>query len=503
LASSLCYIIGMAKIDDLISQLQKLSKFGSALALLGWDEEVNLPAAAYAFRGEVNATLSSELHRMFTSDELYKLVCDLNTTDEQSKLDDDQKVIVREVKRDIEHARKLPTEFVEKMSVLTSQAFSAWVEARKQSNFKLYEPVLLQIVELKKQEAEYLGYKDSPYDALLDEYEEGMNTAKIDALFGPLVSKLSTLISSIDGGDNMALPPSSYPIEKQKLLNQEVAAALGYKLDAGRIDISPHPFTIGLHPSDVRITTRYDEHDFWGALGSTIHETGHALYEQGLPASQYGTPLGEAVSLGVHESQSRTWENFVGRSRGFAAFLFPLLKKYFGELNFDEDQLFLSLNRVKPNPIRVESDEVTYNLHIVLRYELEKELIEGRMKVSDLPEAWNAKVKQYLGLDINNDAEGVLQDVHWSHGSFGYFPTYTLGNIYAAQLFNTAEKDIQGLSDGFAKGNFAPLLEWLRTNIHSAARRYAPDELIQKATKEAPTSKYLLEHLTQKTELNS
>jgi carboxypeptidase Taq len=260
---------------------------------------------------------------------------------------------------------------------------------------------------------------------------------------------------------------------------------------------------MGIHPTDVRITTRYNESDFWVALGSTIHETGHALYEQGLPPDEHGTPLGEAASLGIHESQSRTWENFVGRSRQFVAFLYPKLVEHFGELKFSEEVLYLWLNRVQPTPIRVESDEVTYNLHIVIRYELEKALIEGQLAVADLPSAWNEKIKKYLGLEIKNDAEGVLQDVHWSHGSFGYFPTYTLGNLYAAQFFETAKKATAGMEEGFAKGDFSPLLGWQRENIHRHGRRYHADELIEKATGEALNAGYLLKHLEEKTKLNS
>jgi carboxypeptidase Taq len=281
-------------------------------------------------------------------------------------------------------------------------------------------------------------------------------------------------------------------------LNEEVATIIGYDLKAGRIDESAHPFTTGFHPTDIRITTRYGEDDFYVSLGSVIHEAGHAMYEQGLPAKEYGTPLGEAISLGIHESQSRIWENLVGRSMEFCEFLMPLLKKHFKDIKFSAKDLHAWLNRVQPSLIRVESDETTYNLHIILRYEIEKDLIEGKLKVAELPIAWNAKMKEYLGIEAPDDAHGVLQDVHWSYGSIGYFPTYSLGNVYSAQLFNKAKKDIPELQAGFAKGEFSPFLKWLRKNIHQQGGRYHPEELIKKVTGEGLNSKYLVEYLTAK-----
>jgi carboxypeptidase Taq len=489
----------MTSFEDLLQELRLIAKYGSAIAVLDWDQEVNLPKKAASYRGEVTTLLSTDLHRRLTADALFGLVNKLSA----EELNADQRVIVRETKRDLELSRKLPVEFVEAMSLLTTKAFAVWVEARTKKDFKLFEPVLTEMVEMKKREAEYLGYKASPYDALLDEYEPGMTVEKVDAIFGPLAESLAGLIKEAPAKP-AALATASYSKAQQEKLNEEIAKRLGYDMDAGRIDVSPHPFTTSFHPTDVRVTTRYDEKDFWVSLGSVIHEVGHGLYEQGLPANHWSDPLGEAVSLGVHESQSRSWENFVGRSREFVAYLYPLLKKYFGEeVKYGEDELYAWLNRVSPNLIRVESDEVTYNMHIVLRYELEKALIEGTIAASDLPAAWNEKVKKYLNLDVPSDDLGVLQDVHWSHGSIGYFPTYTLGNVYAAQLFKTAEQQIPAMKAEFAKGNFKPYLDWLRQNIHSQGRRYQPDELITKVTGEAPNSAYLLEHLKSKLELTN
>lgn len=493
----------MDKMERLKSQLKIMARYGAALGLLGWDEEVNMPPKAQAYRGEVNAQLATDLHKKFTSKEFVRLVKELHEPSNYEKLSEDDKINVRETWRDLEKATKVPSEFVEEMAKLTSQAFSVWVEARKQSDFKLYQPVLEKIVGMKKKEVELVGYKDSPYDALLDDYEPGLTAKKVEELFTPLSKSLAALIGQIKGRPMPRLPEGNYPIPIQKQLNEEIARMLGYDLAAGRLDESAHPFTTGFGPRDVRITTRYDEKDFWGGIGSTIHETGHALYEQGLPEEHFGTPVGETVSLGIHESQSRLWENLVGRSREFSTTLNTLLVKYFGEsaIKFSPEELYLWLNRIQPGFIRVEADEVTYNLHIVLRFEIEKALMEGEIKVADLPAIWNEKMKKYLGVDVPDDAQGVLQDVHWSHGLIGYFPTYCLGNIYAAQLFNKAEADIPDLKKKFEKGEFDDLLKWLRKNIHQAGGHYHAQELIKKVTGEGLNSAHLIKHLEDRVNL--
>jgi carboxypeptidase Taq len=488
----------MKDMEKLRRELSEMAKYGSALAVLGWDEQVYMPEEAREFRGEVMALMSADLHRRFTADNFVTLVKKLKEPQSFEKLSADEKVIVRETWRDLQKSLKIPSEFVEEFSKLTTQAFGAWVEARKKANFKIFQPYLEKIVNMKQKEAELLGYKDNPYDPLLDEFEPEMTSKKLDELFKPLAKELSALIKHVDGKKLPVLPKMKYPIEQQKKLNEEVATIIGYDLKAGRIDESAHPFTTGFHPTDIRITTRYGEDDFYVSLGSVIHEAGHAMYEQGLPAKEYGTPLGEAISLGIHESQSRIWENLVGRSMEFCEFLMPLLKKHFKDIKFSAKDLHAWLNRVQPSLIRVESDETTYNLHIILRYEIEKDLIEGKLKVAELPIAWNAKMKEYLGIEAPDDAHGVLQDVHWSYGSIGYFPTYSLGNVYSAQLFNKAKKDIPELQAGFAKGEFSPFLKWLRKNIHQQGGRYHPEELIKKVTGEGLNSKYLVEYLTAK-----
>jgi carboxypeptidase Taq len=490
----------MSGIQDLRNELIIMSKYGSALGVLNWDQEVNLPKKGHQFRGEVNALLSADLHRRFTSDDFVRLVKELREPGNFKKLSLNEQIIVRETWRDVEKSLKIPTEMVEEMARLSTQAFAAWAEAREKSDFKIYQPYLEKIIELNKKEAELLGYSESPYDALLDAFEPKLTASKIESVFTPLAKELIEIVKSAKDLPRVNLPKAHYPVDIQVKMNHELAADLGYDLKAGRIDVSPHPFTTGFHPTDVRITTRYDENDFYYAAGSTIHETGHALYEQGLPAKEFGNPLGEAVSLGIHESQSRMWENFVGRSPEYIHYLNKKLQKYFpGNPKITDETIYKYLNRIEPSLIRVEADETTYNLHIVLRFEIEKGLMEGSIKVADLPEVWNIKMKQYLGVDVPDDAHGVLQDVHWSHGSLGYFPTYTLGNIYAAQLFNKVTQEIPNLKSGFMKGEFAPLLKWLRKNIHQEGGRYYPEELIKKVTGEGLNPKYLIAYLLNKT----
>ncbi len=489
----------MSQFRQIYKHLQTVAKLGSASAVLAWGEEVYLPPKGRGFRAQVNAYLAGELHKAITDPTFVDNLKQLNQPAQFKKLKADQQVIVRETWRDVQRELKLPEKFVTELAELTSKAFGDWVEARRSSNFKRFQPTLTKIIELKRQQAELLGYKKSPYDALLDEFEPGMSVTHLDKLFKPLAQNLAKLVVSAKQRPPAELPPWRYEIVAQQKLNEQVAKAMGYDLKAGRVDTSPHPFTIDIHPTDVRITTRYDEANFWVSLGSVIHEVGHALYEQGLPVKQFGNPLGESASLGIHESQSRLWENFVGRSRAFTKYLYPQLKRHFGEdLPYSADQLHAWLNRIEPSLIRVEADEVTYNLHIILRYELERDLIEGRLSVSKLPAAWNLKVKQYLGLKVPDAAQGVLQDVHWSHGAFGYFPTYSLGNLYAAQLYIAADKALKGLDKQITAGNFKDLLKWLRTNIHTQGRRYQPAQLIKKITGSPPKPTYLQKHLATK-----
>ncbi len=375
----------------------------------------------------------------------------------------------------------------------------------ERSDFSRFEPWLEKIIGLVRQQAECYGYEAHPYDALLEDYEPGLTTSQLNGLFPALKEKLSGLVGRITAAKrkpDLNILKKPCPIEAQQVFCRKLAESIGFDFNRGRIDLSAHPFTTGLGPGDTRITTRFEETNFENSFFSTLHEAGHGLYDQGLPSSMdlYGTPRASAVSLGIHESQSRLWENLVGRSLAFWKHFFPELRKTFPGM-FDRDSLegfYFAINHSSPTLIRTESDEVTYNLHICLRYDIEVALIGEKMKTSDIPDAWNAAMKKYLGILPPNDALGCLQDVHWSHGSFGYFPTYTLGNLYAAQFFQAAEREWGGFNGLFERGDFTPLRKWLNEKIHSQGQRYKARELCQAATGMELNSYYFLDYLGKK-----
>jgi carboxypeptidase Taq len=415
----------------------------------------------------------------------------------------DQRAIVREVWRDVSREEKLPLKFVKELTQVTSEAYHVWMDARQKKDFKIFAPYLTKIVELKRREAELVGFKESPYDALLDTFEPYATTTEIAAALGDLKNFLAPFLVKIK--NSKVQPPreaiaGDFDVEAQKAFCAMAAKQVGYDFDAGRLDISAHPFSTSFHPLDSRITTRYCRSEFLQSISGVIHETGHALYEQGLPAAQFGTPLGEAVSLGIHESQSRMWENLVGKGRPFWTYFYPLLQKEFpAQLrNVPLDTFYRAMNAVEPSFIRVEADEVTYNLHIVMRFEIERALIEGDIAVEDLPDIWNSKMKELLLLDVPDDSLGVLQDVHWSFGGISYFHTYSLGNLYSAQFFAAARRDLPTLDDEMARGEFGGLLKWLRENIHSHGKFYTAQELVKKATGEALNSRYYADYITRK-----
>jgi len=391
---------------------------------------------------------------------------------------------------------------VRELSETTSKAEAVWAEARKNNDFSLFLPMLRKIVELKRKEAELIGFKDSPYDALLDVYEPGMTAREIEMIFSELRDFLVPFLSRIMKSKSKVrnILKGKFPIEKQVKFNRMVAEKLGFDFEAGRLDMSTHPFTTQFHPGDVRITTRYSDRDPFYSIGSTIHESGHALYEQGIPMENFGSPLGDSVSLGVHESQSRMWENIIGKSENFWRYFFPRLKRIFPQ-NFAKTEIkdiYGYVNAVRPSLIRTEADEVTYNLHIIMRFEIEKDLIEGSIAVEDLPKIWNSKVKEYFGIDVPSDTLGVLQDVHWSGGLFGYFPTYALGNLYSAQFYAAAKRDILNLDREMKAGQFAHLLEWLRKNIHVHGKLFSAEELVMRATGERLNAQYFMDYVSEK-----
>jgi carboxypeptidase Taq len=473
----------------------------SAIALMHWDQEVYMPPKAGPARGRQLATLSAMAHRMFTDQEMGRLlaVCQ----EEEESLPADDVALVNETAYDYERATKLPEAFVEKFAEEQSKAYEAWVAARKDSDFKTFAPHLETIVDLLRQQADYHGYEGSPYNALLEDYERGMTTDHLTPLFASLAEKQSALVEKIMASDkqpDVQWLAQDWDEDKQWDLTMQVLRDMGYDFDAGRQDRSVHPFTTNFDLHDVRVTTRINKHELFSGLTGSIHEGGHALYEQGFMEKDRRTVLAEGISLGIHESQSRMWENLVGRSRPFWDHYFPAFQQAYGKQldGRSAEDAYRAVNAVEPSFIRVEADECTYNLHVILRYEIELELIEGRMKVSEVPDAWNAKVKQYLGLDVPDDAHGCLQDIHWSHGSMGYFPTYALGNLYASQFYEVINKDLPDLNDQIRNGDFAPLLTWLRTHIHQVGRRKTAVQLIQDVTGKAPSEAPFLNYLETK-----
>jgi carboxypeptidase Taq len=382
--------------------------------------------------------------------------------------------------------KKYTSEFVRALSEQTNKTFHTWIEARKKNSFAVYEKDLDALIALKRQEAEILGYKEHPYDALLDEFEKGCTVALLDKSFGSILPTLKELVDRIANKPqvNDAFLRQTFPRQAQWDWGMHLIKKLNFDFDAGRQDISEHPFSVSFNKNDVRITTRVDENDFGNMTWSCIHETGHALYEQGLPEEQYGLPLGEACSYSIHESQSRLWENNVGRSLAFWRHYYPALQASF-PAQFESvslDEFYKGINKVQPSLIRTESDEISYHFHVYIRYELEKRLLDQSLSTADIPSFWNSHYKKFLGVNVPDDKKGCLQDVHWSHGSFGYFPTYSLGSFYAAQFFETAGKEVENLEQQIGSGNLNPLLQWLREKIHRKGRFFTSEELCRNIT---------------------
>ena len=483
----------------LTEKLRRVDRIGSVVGLLGWDEQVNLPPESGPRRAEQLSVMAELFHREFTDPAIGRWLEQLETTGEP--LGEDGQVIVRRTRHDYDRAVKVPPEFVAEKAALDSAAFHAWREARAANDFAGFAPLLERQLEMARREAEYVGWGDRAYDYLIDRHDPGMSAAAIDALFTPLRAELVPLVREL-----LASPVrprrdrlKGFPVDAQERFLREVTAAIGFDYERGRIDVAVHPFCSG-DAADTRLTTRFNEDEPLDSLFSSIHETGHGLYEQGLPREHLGTPLGTAVGMAIHESQSRLWENQVGRSRAFWHHFEPRYRAAFPGLLEDvsSEDLYLAINAVGLTPIRVDSDEVTYNLHIILRFELERRLFAGDLAVADLPAEWNRLSQEIVGLTPPSDALGVLQDVHWSGGAFGYFPSYCLGNMIAAQLWHTVQKEIPDLDAQLARGEFAVLLGWLRDRIHRHGRRYDTHELVKKVTGEAISPVHLLRYLRER-----
>ena len=467
---------------------------------LGWDQRTQMPAAAAEYRAEQVTLLAGMIHQHWTDAEFGRRLAELAAGPLAADPHSDTGANIRRLKRRYDRKAKLPAALVEELARTAVLAEAAWEEARRKNDFPTFRPLLERMIELKRQEADALGYVQCRYDALLDDYEPEALTAEVTqvlaALRGPLVELIRHIRDSNRRPD-VAILHRRYPAAVQAEFGRQAATQIGFDFRRGRLDVTVHPFCCGLGPNDCRITTRYDEQFFNTAIFGILHEAGHGIYDQGLPGEHFGTPLGEAISLGIHESQSRMWENMVGRSLAFWESSYPLAQRTFPEALGEVPlrTFYFAINDVRPSLVRVEADEATYNLHILVRFELEQDLLDGKLAVADLPEAWRQKYREYLGVRPESDADGVLQDVHWSAGLIGYFPTYTLGNLYAAQFFAQADADLGGLADQFARGEFEPLRRWLREKIHRQGQRFSASELVRQVTGRPLDAQPLLDHL--------
>lgn len=480
-------------------KMQRIADVENAAALLNWDQEVYMPTNGNDFRSRQLSTLSGIAHDFFTEEETGNLIKKL--ADDES-LEFKEQRNVAEIKKDYDRRKKYSRDFVEKMSRAVSESFNAWQKAKNENDFKLFAPKLSALLELKKQEAELVGYEDQAYDALLEDYEPGVTTKELDVLFKDVRKQLVVFVEEIFAAkqNDDAFMFQYFPKDKQWDYGLYILKEMGYDFESGRQDISSHPFTTNFSAKDVRVTTRIDENNLSEMLWSCIHEGGHALYEQGLPDDEYGMPAGSAISLGVHESQSRIWENNIGRGLPFWKAYYRALQAYFPKQlgKADLEDFYKAMNIVQPSLIRTNADELTYHFHILIRYEVEKALISGELKVEELPEYWNSKYKEYLKIDVPSDDKGVLQDIHWSHGSFGYFPTYSLGSFYAAQFYKKMKKDMPSLETEIANGNCMPALDWLRNNVHQYGMQYSAADLCEKITGEKLDFKYFMEYAREK-----
>lgn len=462
---------------------QKAADLGYASAVLGWDQEVYMPAKGFATRGRQMATLATLAHELLTDEKYGNLLTELSG---RGDLDENERANIRLSLEDYEKNRKLPPAFVNKLTEQTSASYNSWIQARKQNDYSVYAGELGKMIALKIEQASLFGYELHPYDALMDEYEKGATVAQLDPVFAGVKRLLPGLLDRIRQAKQVddSFLNKYYSKDKQWDFSIEVLKSIGYDFEAGRQDLSEHPFTVSFSAEDVRVTTRVNEHDLASLLWSSIHEGGHALYEQGLPAEEYGLPLGAAASLSVHESQSRLWENCVGRGTHAWKYFYPKLQAVFAEQlgNVPREDFYRAVNKVQPSLVRTEADELTYHFHVMIRYEIEKALISCELKPTDLRQAWNDMYTKYLGITPPDDLQGVLQDIHWAHGSFGYFPTYSLGSFYAAQYYNAALGNIPGMEQDLEQGNFTRLLQWLRVNIHRHGRKYRSEELCRIVT---------------------
>ena len=488
------------KLNQLKEILGEVSDISRAASVLSWDQQVNMPPAGSEARSHQLATLSKIAQEKFIADEVGTLIDDLKR--ELNGADSDEAALIRVAARNYDKAKRVSPEFIAERARITARAFEAWVEAKGKSDFSIFRPHLERVIELSHKYISFFPHPDHPYDILLDDYERGMKTAEVKAIFDALRPRQVELIRAIASARQVKDDFLHKKYNEKKLwdFGVDVISGFGYDWNRGRQDKAPHPFETTFSVNDVRITTRFETDKPLAILYSTMHEAGHAMYEQGINPNYERTPLSGGTSLAVHESQSRMWENLVGRSLPFCEHFFPALKKTFPSKldGVSVKSFYKAINKVEPTLIRVNADEATYNLHIMLRLELEIEMVEGRVAIKDLPELWNTKMQEYLGITPPDDATGVLQDIHWADGYFGYFSTYALGNLVSAQLWEKINKDIRNLDDQVRKGDFSELLGWLRKNIHQFGHKYEPQALVERVTGSKITSEPYVRYLTKK-----
>ncbi|WP_135663652.1 carboxypeptidase M32 [Halorhabdus rudnickae] len=481
--------------DDMLEHVRQLSYVEDAGGILRWDQQVMMPAGGTPARSKQQSALSTLHHDLLTDDDLAGYLDAL----EDAALDPDQQAVVREVRREHERARKVPRDLVERISEATSEALPVWEQAREEDDFERYAPVLEELVELRREYAQAIDPDRDPYEVLFEEFEPYLGLDTAERVLEELRAELPDLIDAVAASDVTQPRPfdGSYDVDDQEKLVRTALDELGFDWDRGRLDTSAHPFTSGTQ-FDARITTRFDPEKPLDSLSSTIHEFGHATYALGLPDEEYGTPLGQPRNLTVHESQSRLWENHVGRSRAFWENFTPTVEDHLG-VETTPEAAYGAANRVyDDNLIRVEADELTYHMHILVRFEIERDLIAGDLDVREVPSVWNDKMAEYLGIRPDTDAEGCLQDIHWTNGTFGYFPTYSLGSVLAAQLYAAAEDELGSIAEDVRAGEFDDLRTWMTEHVHRHGRRYTTDELIREATGEDYTAEYFIEYATEK-----
>ena len=496
--------VDLNKIEkQFLDYVKKMTSYNEAINLMYWDLRAGAPKRGVEQRSEVIGMLSSEVFKMSTSEEMAAFIAKLTPDEVSDEINVITKKALEECKKDYDRNKKIPAEEYREYVILQSKAETVWEDAKSQSDFGLFQPYLEQLVAFNKKFIDYWGYEGNKYNTLLDMYEPGVTVEVIDAVFSQLREKIVPLVQAIAASPNKPDTDFIYqhfPKENQRKLSLELLKEMGYNFEAGRLDETVHPFAIGLSPGDVRVTTKYDENDYRTAVFGTIHEGGHALYEQNISPELIGTILCTGTSMGIHESQSLFYENIVGRSHSYWVRNYDLLKQY-SDGQFEDiplEKYYRAINESKPSLIRIEADELTYPLHIMIRYEIEKALFNDEVEVKDLPDIWNSKYEEYLGIKPSNDAEGILQDVHWAGGSFGYFPSYALGYMYAAQFKQAMLKDLPNFDRLIEEGDLASIKEWLTEKVHKHGMLKKPLEIIQDVTGEGLNAKHLINYLEKK-----